>query len=89
MCGLGVSLRVDEGGDYRVGRLEPGGAAARSGLVRAGDVLVEVDGAPVRGMPYAGCALTAPVRALNSLTDTHRYTLYGPVSLCRSICARV
>ena len=54
MCGLGVSLRVDEGGDCRVGRLEPGGAAARSGLVQAGDVLVEVDGTPVRGMPYAG-----------------------------------
>ena len=54
MCGLGVSLRVDEGGDCLVGRLEPGGAAARSGLVQAGDVLVEVDGTPVRGMPYAG-----------------------------------
>ena len=54
-----VFARRERAGKYYVIDVSPGGAAARSGAVKAGDVLHAVEGTAVRGLdqvPIPACA---------------------------------
>mmetsp|Transcript_17896 Transcript_17896/g.43843 ORF Transcript_17896/g.43843 Transcript_17896/m.43843 type:complete len:214 (+) Transcript_17896:152-793(+) len=61
-CGVGISFSVDGSGMMRVESLVHGGPAYTSGMVRRDDVLVEVDGCDVTGMPVetVGGLITGP-----------------------------
>ena len=51
-CGIGINLVFDQGlKTLVVDGVVPGGPAARSGLVHAGDIVAEVDGINVAGQP--------------------------------------
>ena len=54
LAGPGIVFGFDaEGGGARVRSLLPGSAAARSGALRPGDLILAIDGAATRGMPPA------------------------------------
>ena len=42
-CGIGVELVGSDDGFYEISRLEPSGAAAKSGLISVGDAVLEID----------------------------------------------
>ena len=49
MCGIGCNINVNSDGDLFVTKVIPGGPAAFSCEIAVGDVLVAVDGVPVKG----------------------------------------
>ncbi len=62
---------------YKVVQLVPGGAAERSGDIRVGDALVEVDGERAENVP------------LRELARMIRGKIGTPVSVCMYICMYV
>uniref|UniRef100_A0A8C5IZ64 Membrane palmitoylated protein 4 n=1 Tax=Junco hyemalis TaxID=40217 RepID=A0A8C5IZ64_JUNHY len=77
---LGATIKRHEiTGDITVARVIHGGLADRSGLLYAGDKLVEVNGVPVEGLD--------PEQVINILHSTEVAAICGPVIVGPVFCA--